>query len=76
MNWALVASAGAISEAHIDAGGYCTFIQVQFGRKIWYIAHDRGAGISTTPLPLDESANIDVKAFEWTRVVLDPGDIL
>ena len=76
MNWALVASAGAISEAHIDAGRYCTFIQVQFGQKIWYITHDWGAEIATSPLPLNEYANIDVKAFEWTWVVLDPGNIL
>lgn len=35
--WALCASAGAVSDAHMDAGGFATFIRVLLGRKLWFI---------------------------------------
>ena len=79
LSWALVASAGATSEPHIDAGGFCTFVQVQFGQKIWYMAADLSSESSAGRpqiLPLDEDSNINVGKFEWTRVVLNEGDVL
>ncbi len=37
--WALLASQGAISDTHLDAGGLATFVRVLLGRKLWFIGY-------------------------------------
>jgi hypothetical protein len=37
-NWSLVATAGALHPAHVDAEGYLTYITVQTGVKLFIIA--------------------------------------
>ena len=36
--WALLANAGAVSNSHIDAAGYCTYMRCLLGSKIWIVA--------------------------------------
>lgn len=40
--WFLVAAAAAWSDWHIDAAGFCTFIKMKKGLKIWVISHLEG----------------------------------
>lgn len=74
-SWALVASALAISQIHIDAGSLGTWVQILLGEKIWYIA-------TKHPLPTKENgwstdpADTDPNAWEWKAVVLRRGDTL
>ena len=37
LSWVLVATAPAMSDAHIDAGKFCTFIQPISGSKLWLL---------------------------------------
>ena len=80
--WALVSSAGSMSEPHVDAAGFCTFVQVQFGVKVWYIAEDlvdgggEDLGQKIGRIPLLNKGDIDASAYRWTRIVLGRSDCL
>ncbi|KAH9480970.1 hypothetical protein JR316_0007577 [Psilocybe cubensis] len=41
MSWGLVATEGAFSDIHIDANGFCSFIQPLHGLKLWIIMYPR-----------------------------------
>ena len=49
--WALLAKKGAISEMHIDANGYGTFISIIAGEKWWYLGwtDPRGSYLFSCP---------------------------
>lgn len=71
--WALFATEGAISDAHQDAAGFLTILQMEVGEKIWYI------GVPKPGLELKTVTAKDgwiVKNFDWQMVVLRQGDTL
>uniref|UniRef100_A0A8H7Y3B9 Uncharacterized protein n=1 Tax=Psilocybe cubensis TaxID=181762 RepID=A0A8H7Y3B9_PSICU len=41
MSWGLVATEGAFLDIHIDANGFCSFIQPLHGLKLWIIMYPR-----------------------------------
>ena len=67
-SWALLATAGAISDIHTDAGGFGTWVRPILGRKVWYI----GVNYATRP----GESGWDKKAFKWQGFVLGPQDEL
>ena len=39
-NWCLCAHEGAYSVAHMDASGFCTWIKIVKGSKIWWLSEE------------------------------------
>jgi hypothetical protein len=84
VNWALVATKDAHHGWHIDSDGFCTFVTVQVGLKLWVIAVPKDSS-----LPFLQ-AFIDIKTFlsHWVidgpnrkhyrleALVLCPGDTM
>ena len=66
--WALVASASAVSRTHMDASGYCTFLRIILGMKVWFI------GCGEPQAKVGEGWNDN--DYTWQAVVLRPGDDL
>lgn len=46
-SWMMAANSGAYSSPHVDASGYCTWIKMVKGTKIWWLARD--AQIASNP---------------------------
>ena len=67
-SWALAATAGAISDVHVDAAGFGTWVRPILGRKVWYI------GANWAARPTEDGW--DKKTFAWHAVVLGPQDEL
>jgi hypothetical protein len=67
MAWALVTTAPAMSQTHIDAGRFAAWIHVLTGTKIFFIRNDEGAG---TP---GEPCTTDPMNHAWVPVVLRSG---
>ena len=67
-SWALAATAGAISDVHVDAAGFGTWARPILGRKVWYI------GANWAARPTEDGW--DKKTFAWHAVVLGPQDEL
>ncbi|KAF8470362.1 hypothetical protein JB92DRAFT_2838430 [Gautieria morchelliformis] len=58
--WQLLATAPALSQLHINAGKFGTWVQVHWGVKIWVVVDSRPAGYlrgSTSPPSLPHSAD-------------------
>ena len=67
-SWALAATAGAISDVHVDAAGFGTWVRLILGRKIWYIGVNRAA--------VPTADGWDKGSLEWHAIVLGPQDEL
>lgn len=52
---------------HMDAGGYCTFLRILLGLKLWFMARD---------CPAVVNKDFDVRDYIWDLAVLDQGDDL
>ncbi|TDL15713.1 hypothetical protein BD410DRAFT_844993 [Rickenella mellea] len=66
--WALAATCRATSGTHIDAAGFCTWINVLFGIKLWYIA-------TSYTLPGENGWSEDMDSWRWQVVVMRKGDV-
>jgi hypothetical protein len=64
--WALLGREGAITQSHMDAGGFCTHVQVVKGQKLWFIALNQR-------LPTCKGFTNKIR---WQVVVLNEGDDL
>jgi hypothetical protein len=73
--WALMASEGAISQTHMDAGGFATHIQVQLGSKLWFILQNLACP-SVQDGWVEDGKNDSGEELVWHVVVLQPGDDL
>ena len=73
-----MSSTGVRTEAHIDAGGFCTFVQVVLGQKEWFIADVPHSAEESprTRIPLLDSGVVDVREFNWIRIMMGPGSSL
>lgn len=72
--WMLAAHPGAFSDAHIDGGGYCTWVRCLNGSKLWWIAVPDTEGVCT---PEKEGGfSLHSKRYKWVQVVLEEGDEL
>ena len=69
--WFLLAGTGAWSEWHIDAAGFCTFIEMKKGVKLWITLNDSEAHPATWPEDRAKPVSTDVDA-----IVLREGDLL
>lgn len=77
--WSLLANAGAYSDTHIDAGGYCTYMRCLLGSKLWLVAKDP-QDFQKNPQSITEYVNsaegwVEEK-LEWEYVFLGVGDEL
>ena len=67
---------GSFSWAHIDAGGFNTFIQMKQGVKIWWVARPkRDALRNIIPIQMNLT-ELEVEKYDWVRYVLEPSQIL
>lgn len=74
--WALGATEGALSRAHVDAAGFNTYVIMRQGVKIWWIAVPKVDEVGNL-IPLRGSLhNLKIEDYEWVRYVLEPGSIL
>ena len=67
--WSLAANTGAFSEPHMDAGGFCTYVNIICGSKVWYVA----VGL---PTPNEDGWDASVADSAWLPIQLDKGDQL
>ena len=67
--WALLSMKGAISDVHMDAGGYGTFVETIAGSKIWIIGSDPSDGAPTR-------SGHDCKKMVWYALHVRKGDHL
>lgn len=68
-NWSLAANTGAFSEPHVDAGGFCTYVNIICGTKVWYVA-------VAHPIPDEDGWDKCVAEATWIPILLKPGDQL
>ena len=66
--WCLMAQAPAITECHVDGGGYCTYVSPVIGEKLWFVA-------SGQPLTVGKKGYLPNR-LEWTAVHLKAHDDL
>ena len=69
LRWFLAANKGAFSEAHVDAAGFATFVNILCGEKIWYLK----CGDS---IPDKDGWDNCLADTAWIPVVLRPSDQL
>ena len=69
LQWLIAANTSAVSEAHVDAGGFATWVDILLGEKIWYIAVEKEG---RTP-PRD---GFRIDDFLWIGIHLRKGDRL
>ena len=79
IRWGLAATAGAVTNWHLDTNGFCTYIDVQEGAKWWVVAQERKGGPSFASRDLynkfnPQDANLDL--WEVHAIYLTPGDRL
>ena len=65
--WALLGFRGAISESHMDAGGYATFVRPLLGYKLWIVAKQD---------LMPNHRGWPGSKGEWQAIVLSPKDDL
>ncbi|TDL13288.1 hypothetical protein BD410DRAFT_847105 [Rickenella mellea] len=74
--WALVALAGAVSESHMDASGFATFVRIVLGEKLWCIAFDcKAKQLKMEAIP-DASRGWKDEEMRWQGILLKEGDDL
>ncbi|KAG6894145.1 hypothetical protein C0995_014928, partial [Termitomyces sp. Mi166 len=81
MRWALASTGSAHHYWHIDANGFGTFVRVESGLKLWYLAHPKSGSfedfatveIFTDGYTLHKS---NKSLWDVELVVLEPRDIL
>ncbi len=74
--WALAALAGAVSETHMDASGFATFVRVVLGEKLWCIAFDcKAKQLKMEAIP-DASRGWKDEETCWQGLLLKEGDDL
>ncbi|KAG6892285.1 hypothetical protein C0995_004530, partial [Termitomyces sp. Mi166 len=81
MHWALASTGSAHHYWHIDVNGFGTFVRVESGLKLWYLARPKSGSfedfatveISTDGYTLQES---NESLWDVELVVLKPRDIL
>ena len=66
--WMLAALPGAFSEPHIDGGGYCTWVKMVAGSKVWWISQGLRDPV--------ETGSFELEGPPWLEVVLSEGDEL
>lgn len=79
IRWGLAATAGAITNWHIDTNGFCTYIDVQEGAKWWVVAQERKEGpsfASTNLYTKFDPQEVNLNLWEVHAVYLTPGDRL
>ena len=69
LNWSLAANTSAFSEPHSDAAGFCTYVNIILGSKIWYIAPGKLC-------PDADGWDNSVLNHKWIPVHLRKGDQL
>lgn len=62
LRWGLAATSGALHWTHIDAEGFCTFIDVLTGSKLWLLAR---------PKATTASGGLDYKQFSNIHLFSD-----
>ena len=70
--WMLAAHPGAFTDAHIDGGGYCTWVKCLTGSKVWMIARRQG-GDDIQP---ERDGGFNTDDCDWLMVLLLEGDEL
>lgn len=74
--WALAALEGAVSESHMDASGFATFIRMVLGQKLWCIAFNcRSKQLKLEAIPHATSGWND-EEMRWQGILLNKGDDL
>jgi hypothetical protein len=72
---------GFITEPHVDASGWNTWIEMLEGEKMWVLMRKKGTGVKPTWLSfldferrvIDMSAEELASSFDMWAVVLSPG---
>ena len=67
-SWALAATSAAISDVHVDAAGFATWVRPILGKKVWFI------GVNYAARP--NSSGWDKDAYQWHSVCIGPQDEL
>lgn len=69
-SWALLGSQCAVSQPHVDAGGFATYLEPAIGSKIWLIATER----ADVDYPVFKGLEVDRTQYDWHVVYLRSGD--
>src|SRR3977135_3576302 len=72
--WVTVATLPSQSPIHRDAGGFCTYLRVHAGYKMWFM-HNRITNPRGPPLAND-LVNTDMFCQDWEGLLLGPGHVL
>lgn len=91
-NWDLLHSGGVLTFEHHDAEGYCTFITIKTGCKMWGLVRPKGFSDAKTREELDNLNKLFIRgdfdipeswALEWEKIggeiytiVARPGDLV
>ena len=70
VKWTLIGHTSAISTPHIDPSGFCTYLQIISGSKLWCLGIPNGRPLLTN------DGVFDPDAFVWQAVLLKAGDQL
>ncbi|KAK2459345.1 hypothetical protein APHAL10511_008638 [Amanita phalloides] len=79
IRWGLAATAGAITNWHIDSNGFGTYVDVQTGKKWWVIAREKKRGLAFANRRMYahfDPQDVNLNLWEVHAVMLSPGDRL
>jgi hypothetical protein len=80
MRWYLLTMQGFVTEQHMDASGYATWVQMLSGWKLWFIMRHKHSGhtswrafVSFQELATDMSPAELAQSFDISVLFLGPG---
>ncbi|KAG6881397.1 hypothetical protein C0992_001171 [Termitomyces sp. T32_za158] len=81
MRWAIASTGSALHPWRVDADGFGTFIKLESGVKLWYIAKPKSRSFEDstkldTVMNGSGTRNLNEELWEVELVVLEAGDIL